>query len=176
MSIRHRCRRLAFAALIAAALLSTFAGLDPFGPAGSLAAEGNCDGRPATILDDVSPVVYGTAGDDVIVALADGQQVFGQAGNDTICVGMDAVVDAGSGHDVVLGPLFSDSGVTAYGGSGNDGIIFVDVAFGGSGNDFVVAGYTASGQSGNDELYAVECDGGSGHDTDLGCQWTVGVP
>ena len=65
--------------------------------AGAVAAE--CQGKPATIVSPQDQdTVFGTSGDDVIVALARGVHVFARGGDDTICL-PDGFALGGRGHD-----------------------------------------------------------------------------
>ncbi|MBV7380178.1 calcium-binding protein [Maritimibacter dapengensis] len=126
--------------------------------------------------------VFLDAGDDSYDDLgqsgsADGDNVHGGAGDDTIRTGASAdeidggsgddVIHAGAGHDDVTGGAGSDE---AYLGDGNDryfdslgeGPGENDIVFGGGGNDYIVTG------GGNDQLYGEDGNdtlgGKTGHD------------
>ncbi|MEM7275689.1 MAG: ExeM/NucH family extracellular endonuclease, partial [Actinomycetota bacterium] len=158
----------------------------------SLAAPGpTCNGLPATMVGtDRGERIFGTPGDDVIVALGGNDTVFGRGGNDTICLGDgddkafggvgddtifgengkdrlsgqagDDTLDGGDGRDDISGGTGDD---VIDGGPENDklyGYSDDDVISGGGGNDFL------SGGSGDDDLDGGEDDdrmnGGSGDD------------
>jgi len=104
-------------AVVAAALL--VAGMTLSERAGSDASEkALCHGREATIVGTPGPDasederLFGTSGNDVIVTLANKDQIHARAGNDLICGrrGGD-LIQGGKGHDHV------------YGGSQQDGIV-----------------------------------------------------
>lgn len=159
-----------------------------FVPAPAQAAGGTCHGLPVTMTVTArSGSVLGTGGDDVIdVEPASGDTgipapgprplaVFGQGGDDSICLGPgavdvyggpgddyldatgdtvstssedDRVLDGGPGNDVIIG---GDAWELIYGDSGDDQIS------GHGGNDVISEG---TGTVGDDIV-----DGGSGTDT-----------
>jgi Ca2+-binding RTX toxin-like protein len=128
------------------------------------------------------PEIYLGAGQDGLSdgGTTDGARVWGQAGDDRITVGEDAIAHAGDGNDNVqsVGPHAlldggkgndvvsgGDGHQELYGGDGNDtiyGSYDNDTLYGGKGND-VLYGNTGKdvlyGNSGNDKLY-----GGPGKD------------
>jgi len=115
-----------------------------------------CNGKAATIVGTNGPnTLYGTDGDDVIVALGGKDKVYGKKGNDTICLGDGKdYVEAGKGNDWVDGGTGKD---TVYGDEGDDTL------FGGNGNDVVNGDDgtdTLSGGQGNDDV-----GGGKGNDS-----------
>ena len=100
-------------------------------------------------------VVYAGTGDDRINAadtVAD--ELYGEAGNDTIVAGAgNDLIDGGTGNDALYG---QDGHDTMNGGDGNDAVI------GGNGNDLLAGGAgddTLNGQADNDTI-----DGGAGND------------
>jgi Ca2+-binding RTX toxin-like protein len=123
-----------------------------------------CDGLDATIVGtDGHDVIWGTNGDDVIVALGGNDIIFGRNGNDVICAGDgNDIVFGGSGNDRIFGGedndiLFGGNGDDYIDGEEGNDIIFgengKDMLFGGEGNDIVKGG------NGNDKI-----DGGPGDD------------
>ncbi|GAA4599040.1 hypothetical protein GCM10023194_78020 [Planotetraspora phitsanulokensis] len=137
------------------------------------------DGNDTVALRNTTGQVYyfnmiylGTGKDRLTVTgRVDGNQVWGQAGDDTIAAGEASMVFAGDGNDTVYasgnytrveGGKGNDvlrggtGGQILYGNDGNDRIyggIGNDLLYGGKGNDLVY------GNSGNDKLY-----GNSGND------------
>ena len=123
-----------------------------------------CNGKPATIIGTSgSDWIFGTSGDDVIVAKGGNDLVFGSAGNDTICLGNGRDwAFGGHGDDTIFGEAGRD---VVFGGRGGDlldggdsddflqGDGGTDTILGGHGNDFL------QGRGGDDLL-----DGGPGHD------------
>lgn len=109
-------------------------------------------------------VIYGGDGNDIIEATNGGydgnaqNQVFGEAGNDTISG--DGLLDGGSGDDDI-------SGVgQLYGGDGNDTITGSGLLDGGIGNDIISGDGELYGQDGDDELTGQGLlFGGNGSDT-----------
>ena len=89
-------------------------------------AAADCFVEQATISDH-SGTIYGTDGDDVIVANGGNNTIYGFGGNDLICSGDgDDWVSGGYGKDKIDGGAQDD---TLYGTTGKD------VLKGGSGND-----------------------------------------
>lgn len=86
---------------------------------------------------DISKLVYGTSGNDILYTFGGGDTLYGQGGDD--------LLDAGANNDKLVGGTGSDS---LSGGTGADNLI------GGSGGD------TLNGGDGADTLYA-----GNGNDT-----------
>ncbi|WP_211091434.1 calcium-binding protein [Pseudothauera rhizosphaerae] len=87
-------------------------------------------------------------GSGQIAGTADGDEIFGQGGNDSISAGSgDDQLYGGGGHDTLSGANGND---TLYGGEGDDTL------YGGNGNDIL------DGAAGNDRLY-----GNAGNDTYL---------
>lgn len=124
-----------------------------------------CNGLPATIhaVSSTRPlVVFGTLGSDVIVVDSDGVPptdkvwVWGDDGNDTICIRTDdSVVWGGPGDDWISGGSSEDwlkgqdGRDTIYGNGGHDvlwGGAAKDHLYGGSGDDEL------RGDTGEDEL------------------------
>jgi len=112
-------------------------------------------------------VIYGTAGDDVIIGTIFGDKIYGYAGNDTI-YGLESsdIIYGGDDNDIIYGGCGND---WLYGDNGND-IIYGqggnDIMKGGLGNDKLFGGPdndTIYGESGNDLL-----DGGDGADKMMG--------
>lgn len=121
----------------------------------SAACASNCDTLTFTKVCSAGPC-YGTDGDDIIKATLMTSAVYGQKGNDTICLsgGSRADVFGGAGNDTIIGGPGSDR---LFGEAGNDTIIAgdgADRAFGGAGNDTILGG------AGDDRIY-----GGPGNDT-----------
>ena len=135
-----------WALLTTTALLASLAAVSVAGPV--LAAEARCDGKVATIVS-WKKVIYGTAGDDVIVAKGGkSNKIYGRGGSDRICAGKGAdLVVGGSGNDRIFGGRGND---TLRGGTGSDFL------FGSRGHDLLL------GQRGNDSI-----DGAHGID---GCR------
>lgn len=130
----------------------------------TLSSTPTCNGKPATIIGtDAGEYLWGTPGDDVILALGGNDVVVGYGGDDTICLGAGRDWAFGmSGADVVLGEGGRDAiylGPGADFGDGGDGRDFVsgqggaDEVVGGPGNDVLLGG-------GNDDAL----DGGDGDD------------
>ena len=97
-----------------------------------------CDGKPATCVGtDGHDLIWGTDGDDVIVAGAGNDVIQGDAGDDLICAGEgndtihgargDDIIYGEDGDDVIFGAVDDD---TLYGGNGD-----FDVLWGGPGFD-----------------------------------------
>jgi Ca2+-binding RTX toxin-like protein len=116
----------------------------------------------ATKWLDSAGTLVGTPGRDVLVGSPESDTIKGLSGNDVICTEPNTVpfpqndlVEAGSGHDSILG--FG----RLYGGSGNDVINFPGtegIADGGSGDD-VITGFALGLGGGVTKLL-----GGSGND------------
>ncbi len=125
-----------------------------------------CNGLPVTIHAVITgraiPII-GTTNDDVILVESDGipptdkPWVYGDDGNDTICIQTDdAIVWGGAGDDWIKGGSSEDwikgqhGRDTIYGGGGND-VIWGgggdDILYGGTGNDQM------KGDEDNDILY-----------------------
>lgn len=98
-------------------------------PVSAVAIEAMCAGAVATIVSNAS-VVYGTNGNDVILATVQGQTIHGLGGDDIIC--------GGNGKDALHGGPGSD---VMYGGNAKDDL------FGGPGRDYM------HGDNGRDDLY-----------------------
>ena len=99
----------------------------------------------ALILDDDGDISGGN-GDDILDGTEDGEEIFGNGGNDIIDGnGGDDTIDGGSGEDRIKGGKGND---TIFGGDDNDDL------FGNDGNDLIEGG------DGDDLL-----KGGSGDDT-----------
>jgi Ca2+-binding RTX toxin-like protein len=118
-------------------------------------------------------VIYLGAGKDKLTdtGRVDGNNVFGQAGDDTITVGEASMVFAGDGNDTIYA---GGNYTRVEGGKGNDkirgakgnqilyGMDGNDAIYGGVGNDLLYGGKgndVVYGNSGNDTLY-----GNSGND------------
>lgn len=112
-------------------------------------SEFTCDGLPATIVGTQHrDWLFGTRGDDVIVALGGPDVVFGFGGNDHICLG--------SGWDV------------AFGGGGDDRV------FGEDGGDWLFGDWGSDSLDGGD--WRDVCLGGFGQDKAANCEWSWGIP
>jgi len=157
-----------------------------------------CNGQDATVFVDGNGIIvgglldgqtyhgrlFGTYGDDVIVATDSNNTIFALAGNDIVCAlgGNDTIfggfgndtIEAGDGNDVIFGEFGND---TINGGAGRD---LVD---GGLGND------TLSGNDDNDIIRGDQgydvlnggagkdiCNGGPGFDTASECESKVLIP
>jgi len=104
----------------------------------------SCNGLTATIVGtERHNRIFGTRGDDVIVALGGHDIIFGRDGDDVIC--------AGTGKDLVLG---GDGDDTIFGEEGKD------VLLGGDGNDELDGGEDRD-----------LCRGGRGSDITVDCEW-----
>jgi Ca2+-binding RTX toxin-like protein len=122
-----------------------------------------CNGAVATIVGPSgSASIYGTSGDDVIIALGRAH-VYGFAGNDTIC-GSDGndLIYGGDGNDFLDGGAGKDY---LYGEPGNNHLV------GGDGNDMLYGDAgddTIDGGNGDDHLYGKDgndtLSGGDGND------------
>jgi Ca2+-binding RTX toxin-like protein len=117
-----------------------------------------CNGQAATIVGDGLPV-FGTDGDDVIVA-GFSNEVNGGPGNDLICGNNNNnILVGGLGDDIIFGMGGDDQ---LFGGNGNDTL------YGGPGNDRLL------GQKMNDILDGGpgtdRCNGGSGNNTRTNCE------
>ena len=138
---------------------------------------------PATIVG--AGTIFGTRGDDVIVASPGNDFVFGGGGNDFICgEGGNDTLDGGKGNDVVIGdeldsvPFAPSNGAnddTLRGGPGDDtlaGLGGDDTLEGGPGDDQII-GFggvdTIAGGPGNDSAFGGPLDdrmsGGPDDDT-----------
>lgn len=125
-----------------------------------------CWDQVATIIADANAdqPIYGTEGDDVIVAFGGDDVIFGLGGDDFICPGNGTNrVYAGDGDDEIFGGIGSDE----LAGQGGDDMIWGnlgnDKIRGGEGNDEITGDYgddNLSGGRGNDSV-----DGGYGADT-----------
>ncbi len=122
-------------------------------------------------------VQVGTAGADLLLAAAAGQEVFGLAGNDRLTGrgGADRLV-GGEGNDTLLGAGGIDQ---LWGGAGNDSLdggagddeLFVegpDIAE----QDGIFARNTLAGADGNDSLWGA--DGRESLDGGIGADWLYG--
>lgn len=146
-------------------------GMASFGmPAGADAATGYCYGYPATISG--SGVIWGTAGNDVIVGSDIQDNINGLGGNDIICGrGGNDIISGSAGNDRILGDLGDDA---LYGHEGNDrtsGGPGDDQLFGHAGDDFLNGNEgndRITGNDGNDQLIGEygndHLDGGGGDD------------
>lgn len=127
----------------------------------------------ATKWLDAPGTLKGTNGPDVLVGSTGADKIYGYGGDDVICTKPDGIyydldvdyVDAGTGHDTVLGTA------TGTGGPGNDYIYVSNWQSnftGGSGNDVVWAdGAIGDGGSGNDTVFgyhSIKLLGGPGND------------
>ena len=128
----------------------------------------SCDGKPATIVGTKgNNVIFGTNGDDVIVALGGNDIVFGLRGNDTICLGKgDDLGFGGEGLDIILGEQGSDF---LFGNEGDDDLD------GGRGNDFLFGGHDNDDLDGGRGLNDF-CHGGNGLDTAVRCESQILIP
>lgn len=156
-----------------------------------------CNGLDATIVGTIGfdESVVGTGGDDVILVVtgvvgAIETEVYGNAGNDTICVLAELVtVHGGGGNDWISGAggeapvgIGAESfqepvGDGLFGDGGNDYVTAGALLDGGSGRDTLVGGKVLRGGSGNDDLSEGDtCDGGTGTDTASNCSTTKRVP
>lgn len=89
--------------------------------------------------DDLRAVVYGAAGNDLLVGGPLADRLYGENGDDIIQGGSgNDLLDGGNGNDILAGDLGSDS---LYGGNGNDDLdggihdYAVDIMVGGAGAD-----------------------------------------
>ncbi len=174
------------AAVTALVLTATgaYAAARNFGPADAdaqalRAKTDKCMGKKPTIVG-TEEVVLGTSGNDVIVSLYWGAEVYGLAGDDTICIynGGDSSAYGGPGRDVIWvdnniahvlvgGPgddvlLASNKMITGLGKGGEN------IMIGGPGKDKIYGGGGAEylfGGAGNDYIR-----GGEGNDFLRG-QW-----
>jgi Ca2+-binding RTX toxin-like protein len=131
-----------------------------------------CAGRPATIVGHPGEhaKIEGTAGPDVVVALAETNTILAYGGDDVICGSTgDDRISAGAGDDQVYGGDGNDTigggpgDDTVDGGGGDDRIgIGKDrsTVYGGDGNDTITART-------KDSIHASKIDGGPGDDTIL---------
>lgn len=104
------------AALVACGAFALAATATVAAPASAVEDSLTCDGKDVTIVAGPfahGSSVYGTAGNDVIMALGGGHLIYGQGGNDSIC----AVSDDGSTGDGISGGT-GDDYISA--GGGND--------------------------------------------------------
>ncbi|GAB3254820.1 hypothetical protein [Nocardioides dilutus] len=125
-------------------------------PAPSYAAAPLCQGQAPSIVGAPGNPVVGTAGDDVIVSEG-ATDVDALAGNDLICVTLDAysvAVDAGPGDDTVdstgalsiVNAILGEGADSLIGGSGRDNVYAagaeaaVDTIATGGGSDFALIG------------------------------------
>jgi hypothetical protein len=168
--------------LLAVGLAAAFAGRRS-----AVAEVEYCLSSPVTIVASGPGTVYGTGGQDVILADQDGtaQTIRALGGNDKVCAGTGDVVYGGSGDDFIT--AFFAAALYGESGSDNIGAFGVGTVSGGSGDDWVGSGGNASGEllggAGNDSLVANginRCDGGSGTDVielfNSGCTTIVSVP
>lgn len=130
-------------------------------PVGDAAAV-YCNGALATIVGTpANQAIYGTSGDDYIVAPDGHYTIYGEAGNDTLCLTGNSfgTLYGNDGNDVLVGGASSDK---LYGGAGDDQL------FGEAGNDYL------AGQDGDDALdgggNSDKCFGGNGADTVTNCE------
>ncbi|MEP0800649.1 lamin tail domain-containing protein [Funiculus sociatus] len=95
-----------------------------------------------------TPVINGTANDDVLTGTNRNETINGGAGNDTIDGGAgNDTINGGAGNDTINGDAGDD---TIDGGAGNN-----DRIFGGDGNDTIIDPYgvnAAHGKAGNDTI------------------------
>jgi Ca2+-binding RTX toxin-like protein len=123
------------------AVLALVALLTAAAPAGSMSLNVvyGTDGNDAIVATSAADVIYAKSGNDRITGVGDGDVVWASSGNDTISILAGAgnlVVEANVGHDRIEGFGVHDSHVN--GGSGNDSI-----KLNGCSND-------VQGESGND--------------------------
>lgn len=145
-------------------------------PSSSAAAPGDrmCFGKPATIVAD-GGTVYGTAGNDVIVATDKTSSVIAKGGDDRVCGAL--VVQGGNGKDRIrFGGSRDRHRLYLHGGAGADEIRLQGYlstnqsgpdrgVFGGAGPDLLV------GSQGH-----IPLDGGGGADTIIdasGSNWSL---
>lgn len=104
--------------IIAVALIAALLAV-PGASGTAVAAKPRCDGLKATIVGtDKSQTMFGTKGDDVIVAKGGNDRIFGMGGDDVICAGPgNDIVDGGAGRDRIFGGNGNDE---LKGGSGKD--------------------------------------------------------
>jgi len=109
-------------------------------------ARWECNGQPATIVGTIADDwLFGTWGDDVIVALGGDDRVYGSVGNDTVCAGDgDDTVFGSWGADTITGEAGNDQLYGGFGGDVLDGAAGVDTANGGWGTDTCAAETTSS--------------------------------
>ena len=127
---------------------------------------------PAAECNGLTPTIYGTHGDDLLVGAAGADVILGLDGNDVIKgLDLDDTICGGPGGDVILGGNGADfivGGVhddIVFGGQGGDQIsggLGDDITYGGKGGDVLL------GDGGDDILFgqvgADEIDCGSGTD------------
>lgn len=96
-----------------------------------------CNGLAATIVGtDDGETIYGTSGDDVIVALGGNDTVYGGNGEDVICLGEgDDNAEGGRHDDVIFGEGGSDEIRGNWGRDTIDGGTGHDEGRGGAGRD-----------------------------------------
>ncbi|BDG73147.1 calcium-binding protein [Roseomonas fluvialis] len=142
---------------------------------GSLAAPATL--APENFAEGTFRVRVGTAGADVLLAAASGQDVFGLAGNDLLTGrdGADRVV-GGEGNDTLMGAGGIDQ---LWGGAGNDSLdggAESDELFAEgpdlSEQDGIFARNTLAGGDGNDSLWGA--DGRESLDGGAGADWLYG--
>jgi Ca2+-binding RTX toxin-like protein len=153
------------------------------------------DGNDTLDGGDGDDVIDGGSGDDAIDGGAGADTLTGGTGNDDLDGGDgDDTLTGGTGADVLTGGLGADSlfggdsdvlyggdgadelngGGEAYGGAGNDEILYSRLADGGDGDDLIWGGFgtTIRGGAGDDTVHAQSnvdptgsYDGGDGFDT-----------
>jgi Ca2+-binding RTX toxin-like protein len=115
-------------------------------------------------------VLVGTSGNDVIAAGGGNDTIMGLAGSDRVCAGEgNDTIESGSGNDRIIAGAGAD---IVRAGSGDDqisGDAGDDDLHGGSGHDSLDGGADTATPGDS-------CDGGSGPDSAIACEFLFAIP